>query len=1376
MLCVILAGKGSLLISQNLVPNYSFETLWYCPLGFGGFGPTPAPPWVAPTTGTADIFNECATSADVSVPVNYFGYQEPITGVGYGGFYCKLINVEYREYLQAPLTQPLLAGVWYYVSFYVSPSEFFGCSVMNIGAYFSAIAPTNFFYNALDLEPQVESSQGFLVGFDNWILIEGCFQATGGEQYITLGNFNNDADTPLGPTCVSDPTSYYYLEDVSVVQTSAPEDIAFELGGPETACFSYEIDPGISDVNYDWEDGSQNPTLIVTESGTYSLTVTDVCNFGIDSIEIIIGGNSPPVDLGPDTTICSGETFYISLDPDLSTYEWNDGTIGSNYTITEAGTYAVTLDDGCASSTDEITVFVMDPPPAFNLGDDAILCVGEEIEFSFDPSLGDFIWQDGSTNSTFTATTGGQYAVTISNMCGTESDQITLTSLLPPSVEIGPASQTICDGDILEINISPVTGDLLWQDGNTSSTYSIYSAGNYGVTVSNECGEDVDMVDVFVNYPPTVDLGPDTIVCEGESIILTATSSDSDFLWQDNSTDEEYLVESPGIYSVSVTNDCGTGTDEILVEYFPDILPPDLGPDISICPGDQVVLYASTPDVGYLWQDDSTADSLLVSTSGTYILQVFSNCQFASDTVEVFVNNNPPSVNLPDQFTLCQGDTVILDAGISGVNYLWNDNTQNQQLVIYAPGTYILTVSNACGTDVDSTFIDDGGPAPFVNLGNDISLCTGDLATVTPTFSNVNNWLWQDNSNLPFLTVNGPGLVSVAASNSCGTAYDTLLVTSLPDPLPFDLGPDTSLCAGESVTLAVDTTEVNILWSNGASTPSITISNPGIFYATTTNSCGQTSDTMIISALSGIPNLDLGPDQLLCSGEIIILNPGIPDVQYLWSDGSTSNSFTSTQPETIILTIFNECGTASDTLEVIATTQGPQLDLGPDLKACSGDTVTISPAISGVNYLWQDGSTNAEIMTTQSGTFILNVTNNCGADSDTIFVEISGVPPTIELGKDTTLCEGTTLSLTSNADAETSIEWQDGSSNPNFFVDIAGTYTLAAYNECGEANDSITITYLNLPDPFTLGPDTALCINLSITLQAPLTPYPFQWQDGSVAPSLLVTMEGTYSLSTSNSCGTQSDSIIVSFINAPVPFTLGPDTTLCPNQIVTLTAPGATDQFMWQDGTTLPFFMVEEPGSYSLEVSNECGSVSDTLDVNFDTRMITLNLDPSVPLCKEDTITLDATQAFTATYLWSTGENAPSIQIMTPGIYNVEVTIPCMTSIQDVSVIPGENCQPVEIEVEITVPNVFSPNSDGINDAFAASFSSDLEITVMEGSIFDRWGNLVYSSQAIPFIWDGYFDGEILMPGVYVYVIRCTYVEGTREQQRVFAGDVTIVR
>lgn len=1304
-----LAGCNGVVLAQNLVPNYSFETIASCPVGFGGAGPTLATPWVAPTLGTPDIFNACSTNAITDVPINFFGNQPASTGDGYAGFYCKLTTFEYREYIQAQLTEPLEAGVWYYVSFLVSVAEY-GCAVEQIGAYFS-VGPISSNSNVhLDVIPQIESNFGYLNDYENWMLISGCFEAQGGEEYITLGNFHGDADTPLDPDCQGSVVAYYYIDDVQVIAGEDPNangDLPVELGDPVVACNSYEIEPETGPFYFIWSDGSHNPTLVVNESGTYYLTVTNGCNYGIDSVDVLILGNHEAPDLGPDQlTICAGEAYTVSLDAALSEYTWQDGSHDPEYSMTTPGIYSVTLDDGCEIQSDQIEIFVMDPPAPFSLGEDSVICAGDEFELTLDPTLGDFLWSDGWTANYHLVTEGGTYAVTISNMCGEESDAIVFTDLTIPEVEIGPDEITLCGGQIYDVEIDPDMGDILWQDGSDLPNYEIYLPGYYSVFVTNVCGTGSDNIEVSVLDQPVAALGPDTLLCPGSSLLLSAPSIDATFTWQDMSHADTFLVNTSGTYALSLVNACGTANDTVVVNYAPQIIAPDFGPDITLCPGEQIILHAFSPGATYLWQDGSSLDSFVVSAPGSYHVLVATYCDQASDTILVSYNSAPPQVDLPSAITLCQGQFVTLDANLSGVNYLWNDASQNQQLTVSSPGSYSVTVSNACGSDRDTVIVIDGGPAPLVELGPDTSLCPGASILISPSFSDVTSWSWQDGSGASSFTATSPGIISVTVSNACGSSLDSLTISALPDVPPLDLGTDTALCPGQSVLLSIGIPGVNILWPDGSSAPDFSVSGPGQIVAAISNTCGTASDTLEVFALPDIPTLNLGADQSLCPGETITIDPGISNVTYLWQDGSSSGSFVATQQETIILTISNTCGASSDTLQIFESNLGPQLDLGPDIQVCAGQSVTIPSGISGVDYLWQDGSDLPSFTTSQSGVFILQVSNLCGTDSDTILVDISGLPPVADLGPDTTLCENLTLLLPATADPETTISWQDGSSSPSFLVSAPGTYYLSLANRCGQSSDTIAVDYLDAPDAFSLGPDTTLCPGETLDLVSPATIFTLQWQDGSDQSS----------------------------------------------------------------------FTVTQPGTYSLLLSNACGFVRDELVVSYDTRVPDPGLDPVLEWCMGDAFTLDASQAFAATYLWSTGDTSPSIEVHTPGTYTIQITTPCQVVSQAVDIIERSDCEVQQVYQDVFIPNVFSPNGDNINDVFSVSLGSDLQVISSSGTIYDRWGNLVYSSDAIPFTWDGFYAGDVLMPGVYVYTLVMKVDLGQRQIEKRFAGDITLIR
>lgn len=214
---VLFAARVS--VAVNLVPNASFETLTSCPTNYGQ--PYLAPPWDTPNTGTSDVLNACAPVVfpSLNVPNNQLGFQSAYAGVGYGGLIPYSSAPDYREYLQAPLTQPLSPGQSYLVQFHVSLADSASIAVDRLGAYFSVgpVGPVPN-YAPLPFTPQIESPANVpLANSAGWTTISGVFVASGGENHIVIGSFHDDATTSTtpGPGAWLG-GSYYYIDDVSV--------------------------------------------------------------------------------------------------------------------------------------------------------------------------------------------------------------------------------------------------------------------------------------------------------------------------------------------------------------------------------------------------------------------------------------------------------------------------------------------------------------------------------------------------------------------------------------------------------------------------------------------------------------------------------------------------------------------------------------------------------------------------------------------------------------------------------------------------------------------------------------------------------------------------------------------------------------------------------------------------------------------------------------------------------------------------------------------------------------------------------------------------------------------------------------------------------
>jgi hypothetical protein len=215
----------------NLVPNPSFEEnhgTEPCP-----FNPadsllwpdswiSPAPTWGG---GNPDYFLTWYCNQYSSVPINYAGYQFPFEGNAYTAICVasEILGVTYREYLQTALIDTLEAGHRYCFSAWVSCSDSAGKATDDIGVFFSDTAIYKYDGKNFPFTPQIRNTEGrYLEDKSNWQLFSGSFIASGGERYITIGNFLNDSSTtytipePHSNDVVWLGSGGYYLDMVSL--------------------------------------------------------------------------------------------------------------------------------------------------------------------------------------------------------------------------------------------------------------------------------------------------------------------------------------------------------------------------------------------------------------------------------------------------------------------------------------------------------------------------------------------------------------------------------------------------------------------------------------------------------------------------------------------------------------------------------------------------------------------------------------------------------------------------------------------------------------------------------------------------------------------------------------------------------------------------------------------------------------------------------------------------------------------------------------------------------------------------------------------------------------------------------------------------------
>jgi len=218
-------------LAQNLIRNGSFEN-YNTPINWNWWGGDFIGYYVNPPDtvmidwkqfNSPDYFLSACTHTYASVPINRFGYSNAFHGNGYVGFGQFPSTNSYSEYFYQQLSSTLIGGKTYCLSFYVSKADRKEYALKNIGAHFSISVPTMISSAYINSTPQILNQNGFITDTLQWTQIQGCFTAQGGEQYITIGNFNSSSniDTLFVGTnnpIPSDPEyAYYYIDDITLI-------------------------------------------------------------------------------------------------------------------------------------------------------------------------------------------------------------------------------------------------------------------------------------------------------------------------------------------------------------------------------------------------------------------------------------------------------------------------------------------------------------------------------------------------------------------------------------------------------------------------------------------------------------------------------------------------------------------------------------------------------------------------------------------------------------------------------------------------------------------------------------------------------------------------------------------------------------------------------------------------------------------------------------------------------------------------------------------------------------------------------------------------------------------------------------------------------
>jgi gliding motility-associated-like protein len=347
-------------------------------------------------------------------------------------------------------------------------------------------------------------------------------------------------------------------------------------------------------------------------------------------------------------------------------------------------------------------------------------------------------------------------------------------------------------------------------------------------------------------------------------------------------------------------------------------------------------------------------------------------------------------------------------------------------------------------------------------------------------------------------------------------------------------------------------------------------------------------------------------------------------------------------------------------------------------------------------------------------------------------------------------------------------------SSVNISFPSAGTFMLYASMQaaCGILKDSMMVQVKNSGSAFSLGTDTEICPGNKLTLRVSEGLGNYLWQDGSSDTVYTVTVPGRYYLTATGVCGQLfSDTIIIASA-PPFEFSAGPDRVKCNADTVHINGPSGFYNYRWSPDYNISSVqnqnIIIRPLTdtfYAVVAEKYPGCLAyDTINIQVKNSPA-IQLGGDTAICGNETLLLNAGTGFVS-YLWNDGKTTAVNLIAQPGVYTVTgyYTNGCNSS-DTVSII-NNNCFN-----DIYIPNVFTPNNDGLNEMFKPVISHPL--TFYQFQIFNQWGQILFETNDINKGWDGKFKEKKTETNVLVWI--CTYqLEGKKRNMK--KGTVILMR
>jgi|688.fasta_scaffold07089_9 hypothetical protein len=520
--------------------------------------------------------------------------------------------------------------------------------------------------------------------------------------------------------------------------------------------------------------------------------------------------------------------------------------------------------------------------------------------------------------------------------------------------------------------------------------------------------------------------------------------------------------------------------------------------------------------IGYLWNDGTIGDTLIVSPTGastTYTCSATAGTSNASSTITIAISAPTASISSNNPLVFCADTSATLTAN-AGTAYLWNTGDTTSFITVDTTGIYSVVVTNAdnCNaTSAGTSITVNPLPTPIITPLSATTFCEGDSVLLSSSLDSI--YFWNTGSTDSVLVVSASGDYTVTLTNSynCSATSDTLSVLVNPNPIATILasGPP-SFCDGSEIQLT--STNGMPTWSTGSNDTTITVIQTEIIELLVTNEFGCTDTDSLGIIVYELPVVTAAADTTVCISNGPFALSATPALGS-WTGLNVSNdTFVPTTEGTFgfqySFTDGNGCTNIDSTYFTVAIPL--QMTAGPDVSVCMpSDMIDLAASASPVGGLWSGFGVTAEgtVIPILSGSYAYTYSfQDLCATTDTVYVNSYDAPAPPVIGGELFICKNVPSPLWSNYVGGNL--WTTTDVADTIYIADAGTYgvTHTDVHGCSSFSQVTVQQYPEPQIPAISGEPNAVYNNTYSYAVASLLDYTYNW---TVTGGTIVSGQGT---------------------------------------------------------------------------------------------------------------------------------------------------------------------------------------------------------------------------------------------------------------------------